>query len=92
MDTREAVLAWACFGLVAGIAAMTMPFRRGMAGLLLNVLVGVGGALLFGASGVALHLYPRASDPLSFAWATVGALGALGIVHGTWMKFSHRRA
>jgi uncharacterized membrane protein YeaQ/YmgE (transglycosylase-associated protein family) len=81
------VLGWIAIGAAASLAGMIWPFRRGALGVVLNLVMGVGGALV-----AALFSYfavpagqPRETGTRLF-FAAVGALAALVIVHFAWRR------
>jgi hypothetical protein len=75
------VLAWIGIGLAASLAAMIWPMRRGVVGIALNMGSGIAGAVLFALLGRAIGAYPSLAANGSYAFAAVGALFALALVH-----------
>jgi uncharacterized membrane protein YeaQ/YmgE (transglycosylase-associated protein family) len=71
---------------------MIWPFRRGIVGVVVNLAVGVMGAVF-----VALLSYlvlPHSGDPLTTArllFAAVGAIAALGVAHAVVLRSVQRR-
>ena len=92
MIESNSLLAWVAIGAAASLAGMIWPFRRGVVGVVINLLVGASGAVL-----VALLSYavlPRSSDPLTTArllFAAIGALAALGLTHAVWLRQADRK-
>ena len=77
MTAISSVFGWMALGLAASLVAMALPNRRGYAGVLTNIVVGVAGALACGFLGRGVGLIHRVTDPSGFLLATVGALLAL---------------
>lgn len=66
-------------GFVIGLVArFLMPGRDAM-GLILTTLVGIGGSLLAGYAGEAMHIYPR-SGLGQFAAGVIGAIVLLAML------------
>jgi uncharacterized membrane protein YeaQ/YmgE (transglycosylase-associated protein family) len=92
MIESSSLFAWIAIGAAASLAGMIWPFRRGLTGVIVNLVVGAGGAVL-----VALLSYavlPRSSDPLTTArllFAAVGAIAALGLTHAVWLRQVDRK-
>jgi uncharacterized membrane protein YeaQ/YmgE (transglycosylase-associated protein family) len=92
MIDSTSVLAWVAIGVAASLASMIWPFRRGIVGVVVNLAVGVMGAVF-----VALLSYlvlPHSSDPLTTArllFAAIGAIAALGIAHAVVLRQVERR-
>lgn len=85
MGPYSSVIAWIGFGVVAGLAAMILPYNRGVRGIATNIALGIGGALLFGFVGRLLGLY-HARDSFGFLFAAVGALTTLIVYHALWNR------
>ncbi|MGH7293822.1 MAG: hypothetical protein ACRELB_02760 [Polyangiaceae bacterium] len=86
--TPTAVLGWIALGLAASIAALIWPFRRGAAGVVWNVFLGVSGSLV-GVAGsylVTETAGPEAPERLCFA--AVGAIAALVLAHAAWANWA----
>ena len=69
-------------GAAAALAGMIWPFRRGAIGIAVNLVAGIGGALL--AALVSLAVLPReghAQSPGRLLFAACGALASLAVVH-----------
>jgi uncharacterized membrane protein YeaQ/YmgE (transglycosylase-associated protein family) len=83
----SAVLGWAAIGAAASLAGMIWPFRRGALGVVINLVAGVGGAIM---SALLSHLLlPRGThgdNPARLSFAALGALAALGLVHALWTR------
>jgi uncharacterized membrane protein YeaQ/YmgE (transglycosylase-associated protein family) len=92
MIESSSLFAWLAIGAAASLAGMIWPFRRGVLGVVVNLVVGAAGAVL-----VALLSYtvlPRSGDPLTTArllFAAVGALAALGFTHAIWLRQADRK-
>jgi uncharacterized membrane protein YeaQ/YmgE (transglycosylase-associated protein family) len=89
----DSVLGWIAIGAAASFAGMLWPFQRGAAGIALNLLLGIGGAVLLALAS--LLVFPGAhAEPIRLAFAAVGAVAALWIAHAVWSSRSHehRRA
>jgi hypothetical protein len=86
------VYGWLAIGLGASLAAMILPFQRGAGGVAMNMISGVGGALL--APLLTYRVIPaREPDtPLRLAFAAFGALAALGLVHFGYSLFARRHS
>ncbi len=85
MITTDSVLGWAAIGAAASLAGMIWPFRRGAFGALVNLVVGIAGALA--AAFLSYPLLPstsRGAAPVRLFFAAVGALLALAVVHAAW--------
>lgn len=83
--TFDEVLSWVAIGLAASLAGMIWPFRRGTAGVIANMAVGVLGAI--GAALASLLVTPsNGSTPARLFFAALGALAALGIAHAAWAR------
>ncbi len=87
--------AWFAIGLAASLGAMIWAFRRGVLGVVLNFVVGIGGALLGGAIAHAAHPehvlrgpaipgIPAPAGPLNLFFAAGTAIVALLILHVAW--------
>ena len=88
----DSVLAWIAIGAAASLAGMIWPFRRGAAGVVVNLLAGAAGAVLAGLSSYAfLPAQGGASDPARLFYAALGAIASLGIVHAAWNRVMERR-
>jgi uncharacterized membrane protein YeaQ/YmgE (transglycosylase-associated protein family) len=92
MIESSSLFAWVAIGAAASIAGMIWPFQRGLVGVIVNLVVGIAGAVF-----VALLSYlvlPRSADPLTTArllFAAVGAIAALGIAHAAWFRQVDRK-
>jgi uncharacterized membrane protein YeaQ/YmgE (transglycosylase-associated protein family) len=83
---NEMVWVWVGFGVAAGMVAMILPFRRGIVGLAINIMLGVLGSLLGGVIGLALNERHRFHDPAGLVLSAVFSVLTLGIVHALWLK------
>ncbi len=84
----DSVLGWIAIGAAASFAGMIWPFQRGMAGVILNLLFGVGGAVLVALASFLVVPGAHAA-PVRLAFAAVGALAALGLAHALWYTRGH---
>jgi uncharacterized membrane protein YeaQ/YmgE (transglycosylase-associated protein family) len=66
-------------GLVVGLLARLLKPGRDRMGLIFTTLVGIGGALLAGWVGQAMHWY-RPGEPAGFLGALLGAIAILILV------------
>jgi uncharacterized membrane protein YeaQ/YmgE (transglycosylase-associated protein family) len=83
----DALLAWAAIGAAASLAGMIWPFRRGVLGIVVNLLAGVTGAVVSGVlSYVVLPAGTHGDTPARLFFAALGALAALGLVHAAWTR------
>ena len=85
------MLGWILIGAAASLAGMIWPFRRGAAGVVVNLVAGVLGALAGGLIGQ-FALSGARAEPARLLFAAVGALVALGLVHGAWIAASAWRS
>jgi uncharacterized membrane protein YeaQ/YmgE (transglycosylase-associated protein family) len=83
MVSIDEILAWTAMGGAASLGGRIWPFRRGLVGVFLNVVVAVVGALGLGLlSGAFL---PRAhAGATRLAFAALGAIVALLLSHAVW--------
>jgi uncharacterized membrane protein YeaQ/YmgE (transglycosylase-associated protein family) len=91
IDTTS-LFAWIAIGAAASLAGMIWPFRRGVVGVVVNLLVGASGAVL--AALLSYAVLPHASDPLTTArllFAAIGAIAALGLAHAVWLRKEDNR-
>jgi uncharacterized membrane protein YeaQ/YmgE (transglycosylase-associated protein family) len=84
--TLEAVMAWVGVGLAAALAGWILPYRRGVAGILMNAAAAMCGAILFAGFGRALGLYRRIDAPAGLGLAAIGALLLLAVTHAAWLR------
>jgi hypothetical protein len=88
----DSVLGWLAIGAAAALAGMIWPFRRGAAGIAINLLTGISGALLAALlSYVVLPPTAVRDGPARLLVAALGALSGLGIVHAAWRHRVMRR-
>jgi uncharacterized membrane protein YeaQ/YmgE (transglycosylase-associated protein family) len=81
-------LAWVAIGAAASLAGMIWPFRRGGVGVVANLFVGAGGAVL--AALLSCLILPWSSyghTPARLFFAAFGAIAALGIVHLAYERY-----
>lgn len=75
---NHSIIGWIVIGLVAGgLAKLIMP-GRDPGGIVVTILLGIAGALLFGFIGQALHLY-QPGEAASWIGGTIGAIILLWI-------------
>ena len=86
MLSPTAVLGWLAIGLAASLAGMIFPFRRGAAGVVLNSLVGMAGALVAVLVSYWVIDGARPDAPVRLAFAAVGAWVGLGLTHALWVS------
>jgi hypothetical protein len=84
----DSVLAWIAIGGAASLAGMIWPFQRGALGVVLNLLLGIGGAVLVALASFIVLPGPHGA-PARLAFAAVGALAALGGAHALWSSRGH---
>lgn len=82
----DMLLACLAIGLAAALGAMTLPFRRGIVGVVVNLVVGAGGAVALAA--LSAPLSHRAAAPL--LGAAVGAVVMLVGAHLLWHRIAMR--
>jgi uncharacterized membrane protein YeaQ/YmgE (transglycosylase-associated protein family) len=81
MDLDNA-LAWIAIGAAASLAGMIWPFRRGVMGIVVNLLAGIVGALLGGLLSFLFMPYGmHGNTPARLLFAAMAALASLGVVH-----------
>jgi|HubBroStandDraft_1064217.scaffolds.fasta_scaffold20062_5 uncharacterized membrane protein YeaQ/YmgE (transglycosylase-associated protein family) len=81
------VMAWAAIGAAASLVAMAHPFRRGAAGIALNLAAGVAGAVVGGFIG-ALAMpgaFPHAR-PWQLFFSALGAMAGLFLTHAVHVR------
>jgi uncharacterized membrane protein YeaQ/YmgE (transglycosylase-associated protein family) len=89
MSDSSLVILWIGFGIAAGLVAMILPFRRGLAGIATNIGLGVLGSVLGGVIGRALNAGHRFPGPSSMVFSAVGTVLTLSLFHFAWNR-SHR--
>lgn len=89
-DYVEGLVSWSAMGLGVSIAAWIWPFRRGVAGLALNAVVAVAGAVALGLLARCLGIHTRDVAVKSLVFSAVGAIGALAVAHVVWARFTTR--
>ncbi len=85
MVSADDILACTAIGVAASLGGMIWPFRRGLVGVLLNVVVAVAGALTLGLLSGALLPRPQAGTT-SLPFAALGAIVALLLAHALWNR------
>jgi uncharacterized membrane protein YeaQ/YmgE (transglycosylase-associated protein family) len=85
----EDLVAWVCIGITAAIAGWIWPFRRGVAGIAVNILTAIAGAIAVPLLGVTVRLAKSVDDPKCLALAAIGAVLALAIVHAVWGRSTY---
>jgi uncharacterized membrane protein YeaQ/YmgE (transglycosylase-associated protein family) len=70
-------------GAAASFAGMIWPFQRGATGIFLNLVFGMGGAVLVAFASF-LWLPGPHESPARLAYAAIGALAVLGLAHLLW--------
>lgn len=86
MSTSAFVFGWVFLGLAAAIAAFILPFRRGLIGIVVNIVVGIAGATSAALVGIATGMSSSARDPFGFALAGLGAVAFLALLHVVWER------
>jgi uncharacterized membrane protein YeaQ/YmgE (transglycosylase-associated protein family) len=89
----DSVLGWMAIGAAASLAGMIWPFRRGAAGVVVNLVAGVVGAVV-GAllSYLVVPWAPHGDGPARLVFAALGALASLGLVHAAWIRNARSRS
>ncbi len=83
----DTVFGWIAIGVAASLAGMMWPFQRGALGILVNLFVGILGAVLGALSSfLVLPWATHRETPARLFFAALGALACLAIVHGTWVR------
>ena len=73
---------WALIGAACSVAGMIFPFRRGVVGVMANLIAGMVGALVLGAVGWALlHGVPHYSRSWALPFAAAGSLASILAIH-----------
>jgi hypothetical protein len=78
------LVGWICIGLAAAIAGWIWPFRRGVAGVAVNVVTAIAGAVGLPLLAAGARVVRSVDDPVCLALAAVGAIAALAVVHAVW--------
>ena len=71
-------IGWIIFGLIVGIVGKFLMPGRDPGGFIVNILLGIAGALLGGFVGRALGFYQE-GEPAGFIMAVIGAIILLAI-------------
>jgi uncharacterized membrane protein YeaQ/YmgE (transglycosylase-associated protein family) len=80
-------MAWAAIGAAASLVAMIHPFRRGMAGVMLNLAAGVAGGMMGGLiSALAMPASLAHARPWQLFFSALGAIVALLITHAVHVR------
>jgi hypothetical protein len=85
--SADMLLGSIAIGIGAALAAMPWPFRRGLVGVVLNLVAGAGGAV--GLTALSYGFLPR-QGPVHLVFATVGATLVLLVAHGLWFWIAAR--
>jgi uncharacterized membrane protein YeaQ/YmgE (transglycosylase-associated protein family) len=85
------VIAWMAIGVAASLAGMIWPFRRGVIGVIVNVVVGAAGAALVGLLSYAVLPGRQHDSPARLSFAALGAIASLGLMHAVWLRRALRR-
>jgi uncharacterized membrane protein YeaQ/YmgE (transglycosylase-associated protein family) len=81
----EGLFGWIAIGAAASLAGMIWPFRRGVIGVVVNLLAGIIGAVLCAVlSFLVVPWDGHGERPARLFFAAVGALASLGLVHVGW--------
>ena len=81
------VFGWIAIGVAASLAGMMWPFQRGAIGILVNLFVGMLGAVVGALSSfLFLPWATHRETPARLFFAALGALAGLAIVHETWVR------
>jgi uncharacterized membrane protein YeaQ/YmgE (transglycosylase-associated protein family) len=87
----DTVLGWVAIGAAASLAGMIWPFRRGVLGIIVNLVAGTAGAVLVAlASYIVFPAGSHGETPARLWFAALGALAALGVVHAAWLRAAPR--
>lgn len=87
--SRMSVLGWILFGFVVGLVGRALMPERDPIGLITVILIGMAGAVLAGALGYFIGLYPL-NDTAGFVAATLGAIVAVAS-YRLWINRVSRR-
>lgn len=87
-SNTEGLLSWIAIGLAGSIGGWIWPFRRGVAGIVVNAAIAMSGAVSLGLLGGLFGFYPQAGETTSLLFAAVGAVGALLFAHVVWARFA----
>ncbi len=82
MTNIDEVFGWIAIGGGAALAVMIWPFRRGMTGVVVNLLVGPGGAVV--APLIVSLARPQTTSRTLLFFAAAGALVGLTVAHVGW--------
>ena len=84
----DVLLAWIAIGLAGSIAGWIWPFRRGVAGIVVNAAVATSGAVSLGLLGRCLGFYAQGLAARSMLFAAMGTIGALLLAHVLWARLA----
>jgi uncharacterized membrane protein YeaQ/YmgE (transglycosylase-associated protein family) len=89
MNPLDSVLAWLAIGGAASIAALTWPFLRGAAGVVVKLLLGPLGAV---AGALLSHLaLPKEPAIARLFFAAAGAIALLVVVQIVWQRYARSK-
>jgi hypothetical protein len=102
--SADAWLAWLAIGVAASLASMIWAFRRGVLGVLANLVAGIAGSIAGGIvgqlvaprtrtiiSGPAIPGLPAPAGPPQLFFAALGSILALIAIHLAWSGMTRRR-
>ena len=75
---ERSVLAWLAIGLVVGVIGKLIAPGRNLGGMIVNILIGIGGALIAGFVTETMRWTSSGSWP-NFGASTLGAAAALAV-------------
>ena len=81
---------WIALGFCVSFVAMILPFKRGTAGVAINLGVAIAAAVAGGFAGNALGVYDRLGAGTSFAFAAGTSLAVTLIVHALFLRRTRR--
>ncbi len=90
MTDSLAIFGWVALGFCVSIVAMILPFRRGAAGIAINMVSAIAGALLGGFVGHALGFYDKLGGAGGFGMAAAASIALTLLVHAVVMRRSRR--
>ncbi len=90
MSDSLAIFGWVALGFCVSIVAMILPFRRGTAGVAINVGVAIAAAVGGGFLGHALGFYDRLGASSGFAFAAVSSIAVTLLVHALLVRRTRR--
>jgi uncharacterized membrane protein YeaQ/YmgE (transglycosylase-associated protein family) len=75
------IISWIIFGFIVGLIAKLLTPGRDPGGFIVTILIGIGGSLLGGFVGRALHMYGPDRSRGGFFMSILGAVVLLAIYH-----------